>query len=212
MHQIQEKAYSQKLWKRIQRGDVKALSELFESRYLKLYNYGCKMINQETIVEDAIQDIFISIWNGHHKLADVSSVESYLLISLRRRLLRLIEKERKISRRAEQLEPEITFNPGEFYFDESRDEDRHKVLAEALNELPPRRKEAIYLHFYNGMDYAEISQIMDLSIQTVRNYISHALIQVREILNERPVSHILISVIFGLIIPTALYFHELWLR
>lgn len=188
------KKYSLSLWQKIKIGDIKALSELFESQYTQLYNYGCKLIESDLLVEDAIQDIFISIWKGHQNLADVSSVESYLLISLRRRLLRLIEKERKISQTLQYDEPEIVFIPKEFQFSNNDDKERHEILIQALNKLPARRKEAIYLHFYNGMDYEEISEIMDLGIQTVRNYISYALEQVRVIFNEKELPQLLISV------------------
>jgi len=187
----ENKSYITKLWYDIQKGDKYALAELFEDQYVRLYNYGRKFSNTELLVEDAIQDVFISIWQSHNKLADVSSVESYVLLSFRRRLIRLINKERKMINKLPVVEPDINFIPEEFHFDDDGNNERHKILVDALNKLPARRKEVLYLHFYNGMDYEEISQIMNLHIQTVRNYVSKALITVRNILSDGKIPRLL---------------------
>jgi RNA polymerase sigma factor (sigma-70 family) len=198
----ENKTYITKLWHDIQKGDKYALAELFEDQYVRLYNYGCKFSNKEILVEDAIQDVFISIWQSHDKLANVSSVESYVLLSFRRRLIRLINKERKLINKLPVVEPDINFIPEEFHFDDDGNIARHKILVDALNKLPARRKEVLYLHFYNGMDYEEISQIMNLHIQTVRNYVSKALITVRDILSDskipRLLSYLIIFIVFHL--------------
>ncbi|HKJ45465.1 MAG TPA: sigma-70 family RNA polymerase sigma factor [Balneolales bacterium] len=187
----ENKSYITKLWYDIQKGDKYALAELFEDQYVRLYNYGRKFSNTELLVEDAIQDVFISIWQSHNKLADVSSVESYVLLSFRRRLIRLINKERKMINKLPVVEPDINFIPEEFHFDDDGNNERHEILVDALNKLPARRKEVLYLHFYNGMDYEEISQIMNLHIQTVRNYVSKALITVRNILSDGKIPRLL---------------------
>ena len=41
----------------------------------------------------------------------------------------------------------------------------------------------VYLFFYNGMDYDEISEIMNIDVQTVRNYMSMAIKKIRNVFN-----------------------------
>lgn len=48
-------------------------------------------------------------------------------------------------------------------------------MLKAINLISPQKREVVYPFFYNGMDYQEISEIMNLDIQTVRNYMSLAL-------------------------------------
>ena len=57
----------------------------------------------------------------------------------------------------------------------------HQFLLQALNRLPARQKEAIYLKFYFGMSNSEIAEVMDLQDQSVRNTIHEALKLLKQI-------------------------------
>jgi len=192
------------LWLEVRRGDKRAFSTLFLKNYTHLYNYGRKLYNESEIVEDAIQDVFATIWQTRERLSSVTSVKAYLLISLRRRLLRMLQKERvedPVGDNIKHIIPNIEFSGDEIMLD-SRDKDMHKALAEVLNQLPNQKKEVIYLYFYSGMDYEEIAQIMELHIQTVRNYMSMALARAKDIILEKELPQFLLSLaIFFVILP-----------
>src|SRR5690625_7032263 len=49
------------------------------------------------------------------------------------------------------------------------------ILQQALNQLTPRQKEVIYLRFYHGLTNPEISGVMDINDQCVRNLLSGAI-------------------------------------
>jgi RNA polymerase sigma factor (sigma-70 family) len=57
---------------------------------------------------------------------------------------------------------------------------RISLLSNALKELTPRQKEAIYLRFNKELEYAEIAQIMDISIEACRNLISKAIANLKK--------------------------------
>ncbi len=191
------------LWSEICRGNKQALSEVFLQNYDHLYNYGRKIYNDEHIVEDAIQDVFTTIWQTRERLGTVSSIKAYLIVSLRRRLLRMLEKERAaepVGMEWQKITPEIRFDVQEVVLGEGDDEVRHQALTEVLNRLPAQKKEVIYLYFYNGMDYEEISLIMNLHIQTVRNYMSMALARAKDIILENELPHSLLLLVTGMIL------------
>ncbi|MGZ3846904.1 MAG: RNA polymerase sigma factor, partial [Flavisolibacter sp.] len=54
--------------------------------------------------------------------------------------------------------------------------------VEAINQLPARQKEIIYLRIYKGLSFEEIGQIMQLNYQVVRNLLSQALKSFRKII------------------------------
>ena len=54
------------------------------------------------------------------------------------------------------------------------DSKKEKVL-EAINQLPARQKEVIYLKIYKGLSYEEVSEIMQINYQVVRNLLCQAL-------------------------------------
>ena len=171
------------LWQRLCEGDEEALSILFKQQYKRLYNYGRKLFDDDEIVEDAIQDVFATIWRTRERLNPASSVSSYLIISLRRRLLRLKKKEQKgtdLSLYRPDAYPDIRFNALDIMIASESDYERRRLVADAINMLPVQKREVIYLHFINGMDYEEISTIMNLRVRTVRNYMSEALIRLKK--------------------------------
>src|SRR5690625_6672265 len=54
------------------------------------------------------------------------------------------------------------------------------ILQQALNQLTPRQKEVIYLRFYHGLTNPEISGVMDINDQCVRNLLSGAIKRLRQ--------------------------------
>lgn len=188
------------LWSEVLEGKKQALATLFIQNYEHLYNYGRKIYDDGTIVEDAIQDVFATIWQTRDRLSQVSSVKSYLIISLRRRLFRILRKERMEDPIEEddfqEIIPDIEFTPREIVIGTENNDSSHESLVQILNQLPNQKKEVLYLYFYNGMDYDEISQIMDLNIQTVRNYMSMALARAKDIILEHELPKFLLLLMF----------------
>ena len=45
-------------------------------------------------------------------------------------------------------------------------------VIEALNKLKPRQREAIYLRYFEELDFDIIAQVMEMNIQSVRNVIT----------------------------------------
>lgn len=172
-----------KLWQLIRRKDQKAFEILFRQLNERMFNYGYKIIQDPELIKDAIQDVFMTIWRRSAYLSDVSSVPAYLFVALKRRLYRKIKNEGIYSdlELSDSIESELfKLNPEELSINEDSFTDYSKEsILQAINNLPGKKREVIYLFFYNGMDYEEISQIMELDIQTVRNYMSIALKKMR---------------------------------
>ena len=71
-------------WPAFRAGDPQALTDIFTAHYEALFNYGLKIVCDEVLVEDCIQEVFGELWQHRDSLAgQVSSVRFYLLTSLR---------------------------------------------------------------------------------------------------------------------------------
>src|SRR5262245_13797048 len=82
------------LWGRMREGDEQALAQLFRSHYAILFDYGMKLARHEELVKDGIQEVFAYIWEKRAGVSAVDSVRAYLLVSLRRHLLKLLARQR----------------------------------------------------------------------------------------------------------------------
>ena len=138
--------------------------KIFESIYLKYYPallvYGKNITNDEMLIEDAIQELFITLWKKQETLTIHSSFENYLFVAFRNNLIRKVKKNAM---------DEITFD----IIDEPTSneiEGKEKKLKQFLEKLPPRQKEVLFLRYYQNKSYFEIAEILGISYQVARNF------------------------------------------
>ena len=180
------KSHYIRLWVLLKTGKKSALGELFRLVNHRMLNYGYKIVEDAELVEDAIQDVFVTIWRRREHLPEVKSVPAYLFVALKMRLYRILQNEQRETEGLSLLKQENANSNFVFYEEEIHiiaelSIEKKKTMLRAINLLSPQKREVIYLFFYNGMDYQEISEIMGLDIQTVRNYMSLALKNLRKV-------------------------------
>jgi len=170
-------------------GDDQALAALFRLHYALLYDYGLKLSRQAELVKDSIQEVFAYLWERRATISAVDSARAYLLTSLRRHVLKSLARQlnQRQSDQQHVLDEATTYaSPEEFLImEEGAEADRH-ALNRALQAIPARLREALYLKTYDGMAYREIALIMNVSPQVARNYVSEAFQRLRTILLPHP--------------------------
>ena len=57
---------------------------------------------------------------------------------------------------------------------ESRDDDRSRAIREALNKLSVSAREVIFLRYYDGMSYEQISAVLGISEQAINGRLRRA--------------------------------------
>ncbi len=173
---------NQMLWKSFKKGNKQAFSQIFKTYYNDLYYYGIKLIQQEDMVKDELQELFIELWDRRKNLGDITHIKAYLIKSFRRKLLKSKDKARKEVIKANEFVDTTVFEisieeliiQGEvFQMDK-------KKLKKVLTNLNKTQKEIIYLKFYNDLDYKDIASITGIKYQSVRNSMHKALKAMRE--------------------------------
>lgn len=172
------------LWSQLRQGQEAALEALYRRHAPALLQYGGKFSADRQLVEDCLQDLFIGLWQGREQLSQVSSVQSYLLVAMRRRVVRELSRQQK---RETGAEPEEWQFDCELAIDEQiaareLSGEQQERLREALGQLSARQKEAIYLKYQMGMDYDDIGKAMGIGYQSVRNLAHSALSRLKKLL------------------------------
>lgn len=168
---------NEELWSSLQKGNRKALSELFVRFYSRLFRYGHTLIPDSEAVKDGIQELFLSLWRHRQGLREAVSVEFYLLISFKRILFK--EKKSDLTRRKRNFEYDEHFFETDFsvenrIIDKEREEERYKLYQKALLTLSDRQREILRLRMEYGLDNPEIAELTGLSEKRVRNLIYEA--------------------------------------
>lgn len=172
------------LWQRIRVGDEQAFTAIFEKYHRTLYNYGSKLSTNSSLVEDAVQDVFIDIWRLRQNLtANVTSVKFYLYRALRRRIHVALDKfpsMEEISELDEEDTPANHTHSEAILIEVESSSMRAQRIQELLAQLPERQLEALTLRYFDDFSIEEIAGIMSVNEKSVRNFIYKALTSLRQ--------------------------------
>lgn len=180
---------SNELWNQIRKGESKAYNELYELYADNMFSYGIKISGDKILVNEAIQDVFINLYNQRKNICTPDSIKVYLLMALRNNIFMLYNRYAKASGMwSEDDFAEIGANynfkletdPESIMVKTESDHVTSKTIQDALNELPERQKEAIYLKYYNNLTGEEIAEVMHINHQTVRSTLMYGLKKLRE--------------------------------
>lgn len=172
------------LWSRFKAGDEKAFDQLAELRYRILFNYATRFTKNRDFIKDCIQDLFLELWERRGKLVDTPYVTIYLIKSLRNNLVRQLRQEKSLGKTddwdkdsfTDEMTAERELIAAELLSEQAQ------TLRRAIEQLPSRQQEVIFLKFYEGLSNEEIAQIMDVERQTVANFLYRALTQMKHFL------------------------------
>ena len=173
---IQQEEKEIALWREMLAGNVASFEMLIDVTYELLFQYGNKFCHDREMIKDCIQDVFLEVWEKKDNLNHDIPPKAYLLASLRRRLHRMIQKNRMLF--LDHLLPnegfDIAFNTEHQFIQSEYDQQIASRMTHMLNGLPKRQKEAIYLKFFQDMERDEIAAIMDIHPQSVSNLLQSA--------------------------------------
>lgn len=162
------------LWHQFREGEKNALGSLFELYYDDLYAYGMKLTGNEELVRDSIQDLFVKLWESKKRIKIVKHVKPYLIRAFRNLTIdqsRLADKDpvQRISN--SEIHELLFFESEEFKTETEFAQEQISKMLLALNELPPRVREAVYLRYITGLNSDELATVMNVTIQSTRNLI-----------------------------------------
>jgi RNA polymerase sigma factor (sigma-70 family) len=171
------------LWQALKRSEKAAYEILLKKYYPIVLNYGVRFYKDKEFVKDCVQDLFIEIWNRREYLADVVSVKSYLLHSIRKNIIR--ESSRlKWFREADKISDDhdfdVEFDIETYLISREVENELLQKLRFELDKLTKRQREAIFLRFNQDLSYEEIAIIMDINYRSVVNLIHEAIKAIRK--------------------------------
>lgn len=156
-------------WLSFKRGDWDAYTRLYDQYYGMLNNYGYKFTKDVSLIEDAIQDLFVKLWTNRNTLGNPVSVKNYLYKALRNILFKKIKSASRFSILSSTDEYDYTFEVShdhEMIASEDVRQLQH-TISQILSKLPSRQREIVYLRFYEGLSYEEVADVMEIDVSSV---------------------------------------------
>jgi RNA polymerase sigma factor (sigma-70 family) len=138
-----------------------------------VYRFILKNLRHEEDARDVVQTAFEKMWRNREDV-DAAKCKSYLFTVAYHQMIDHIRKVKRI-----QLKEEF----GEEIRVENKPANNlKKILNEALSRLSETQRSLVLLKDYEGYNYEEIGQIMNLNASQVKVYLHRARVQLKEYL------------------------------
>jgi len=163
----------------IKEGDKVAFNQIYKKYWSKLYIYSLNVLKDREICEDIVQEIFYKLWIRKNEI-EISDLQSYLYSAVRNQIYKHFRNNKYKKELESQLNSFIC-NWQEFSFAES---ELHNIINKEIEKLPEQRRKIFILSKKENYSYQEIADLLNISIQTIKNQMSKALKTLRNSLKS----------------------------
>ncbi len=154
-----------------------AWAELIRRHQRDVRGYCCRHCGG-TAGEDVAQEVFLELWRTRERYEPRGRFRSYLFTIVHTRVLNAV---RRRPREVELVE-NSHLTGGEL--DAVLEAERARRVHLKLARLPRGLQEALLLRFAAGLDYAEMSEVLNRSQSTVRSRVFQGLLRMRKLLRK----------------------------
>lgn len=154
--------------------DRASFENLYRLNYAGLVAFAHGYLGDSSAAEDAVQDVFLAVWRRRGELEAGGNIRTYLYSAVRNGALDLLKH--RNGARLHRSSVAIALTPPAHLADAGI---RHRELASAIEaavgQLPDRARETFLMSRDGGLTYAEIADVLEVSVKAVEASISRAL-------------------------------------
>lgn len=162
--------------------DRAAFSTLYSLCAPKLFAICLRLLKDRREAEDALQDVFVKIWNNADRyLPDVASPGAWLNAVARNHAIDRLRARKEQTTGIEAAEVLADTAPGPEAVAITRSEGRR--IDECMEALVPERAEAVRRAYVEGDSYLELADRFSVPLNTMRSWLRRSLIQLRDCLS-----------------------------
>jgi RNA polymerase sigma-70 factor (ECF subfamily) len=166
--------------------DVRRALTLMMNRYGdEVYRFAYAMTHNYHLAEEVRQQVFVEVYRDLASFAGRASLRAWVFGITRHRCLDITKKHRRWTNRFKnELPPDEELDDHE----PDRELDRSrlaKILATCLARLAPAARDAVVLHFHQGLSYDEASALAGDNAGTLQQRVARALPALRRCLDAK---------------------------
>ncbi|ATL49090.1 hypothetical protein COR50_19010 [Chitinophaga caeni] len=163
-------------------GDEYVYKLLFEQHWNRVYQVALSFLKNTEEAKDAVQLVFIKLWEKRSYLKEVENFEAWLYVMARNTIIKLMNK--KVIKPVElpgdvlpdnYLTPEAAMNYKQL----------ENLLQEAVERLPPQQSLIFKLSRENGLTHPQIAKQLNIAPATVKSHMIRALNSIREYIRQK---------------------------
>lgn len=153
-------------------GDEKAYKFLLNKFHRKLHAYALTLVNDHSMAQDIVQNVFLKTWKSRNKLNPEFSIQSFLYKSVYNEFINSYQQNKAMmllqQKYVESMQHVVETT------DENSLERMLAIINKEIQNLPQKCQEVFILSKKEGLTNIEIAEHLDVSIKTVEAQISKA--------------------------------------
>ncbi len=158
-----------------EKNDENAFKQLFYKFYAGLLSFATSIIKDQHMAEEVVEDVFIKLWENRETLPTITNLSYYLYVATKHASLNCIQK-----RKREKAIPMSGFEDAfQFGFGNPASQmisgENLRAINAAISNLPPRCRLIFRLIKSEGLSYAQVSTLLNISVKTVEAQMTIAL-------------------------------------
>jgi RNA polymerase sigma factor (sigma-70 family) len=164
------------------RAEQSALAELYDRYGRPAYGLALRVLRDESLAEDAVQDAFVAIWRTAPRFVpEKGKASTWILTLVHRRSVDVVRREQR--RRTDSID--VTHEPRT----QGADEEawlrlQRERVQHALRQLPDQQREALELAYYGGFTQTELAERLGQPLGTIKSRMFMGLARLRELLGD----------------------------
>ena len=167
-------------------GHYQRFESIFGDLYQPLCSYAMTFVQDTTLSEDIVQEVFTRIWETRKDLLLTDNIRFYLYSAVRNNCITHLRR-LKSGRTLPWDDRALAGNPPVAPKEGNDQGQYEQLLREAIDLLPEKCREVFLLSRIGHLRYKEIADILGISVKTVENQLGKALKLIREFLKKRDI-------------------------
>lgn len=170
--------YEKELVAQLKLGNREAFTRIYELYWQKMLSVAAQKISDWEEAEDIVQDIFVSLWRRRESLEIATTLNAYLAISVKYRVIKAMAKRYNYQRYSDHSMKEATA------FENKIEDTIHQAELDAqlnavIEQLPERCRIIYQLQKQSFLSQKQIAEQLSLSEKTVESQLAKARKRIR---------------------------------
>lgn len=159
----------QALFVRIAAGNEEAFKQLFVSYSHLLHPFITKLVKDELVSEEMIQQVFLKIWLNRDKLNTIDHPKAYIFRMAANECFAYLRRNVMVRKHLDKIEQKETEEPVSNTDSQIAFSEIKKLVHEAFERLPPQQQRIFYLSRQQHLTIPDIAARLNISPVTVKN-------------------------------------------
>ena len=175
--------HQKKLLHRVRLQDRQAFEQLYLHFYPRLRAFVITYVKSPVVAEDIVQDVFLTLWEKCEQIDPDQNFTAYLFTITKHLIFKFLKQAAQHPALADEIL--INLHPSDdTAYQAAEWKELQAQIAEALRNLPPRRREVFMLCREQNLTYDQVAVRLCISRNTVKEHMVEAMRSIRAFLRQ----------------------------